>query len=90
MLLYNQKPREVLMTVEERVREVAEDIVHLPEDFTLDSKLVELGLDSLDITELVMELEEEFADQDLTVDDDVVEKWETFGDLVEYIEEQVG
>jgi acyl carrier protein len=89
MLLYKQNPREVLMTVEERVREVAEDIVHLPEDFARDSKLVELGLDSLDITELVMELEEEFADQDLNVEDDVVEKWETFGDLIEYIENQV-
>lgn len=78
------------MTVEERVREVAEDIVSLPEDFTRDSLLADLNLDSLDITELVMELEEEFADQDLNVDDDAVQEWETFGDLVEYIEQQVG
>ncbi len=43
----------------------------------------DLGADSLDTVELVMELEEEF---DINIPDDAAEKIQTVGQAVEYIE----
>jgi acyl carrier protein len=43
----------------------------------------DLGADSLDVVELVMELEEEF---DINIPDDAAEKIQTIGQAVEYIE----
>ena len=45
----------------------------------------DLGADSLDTVELVMELEEEF---DITIPDDAAEKIQTVGQAVEFIEKQ--
>jgi acyl carrier protein len=75
------------MTVEERVREVIEVVSTLPEDADLSCPLEELYLDSLDVTDLVLMLEEEFADEKLKVVDDVVSGWVTFGDIVRYVEQ---
>ncbi len=44
----------------------------------------DLGADSLDTVELVMELEEEF---DINIPDDAAEKIQTVGQAVEYIEQ---
>jgi len=44
----------------------------------------DLGADSLDTVELVMELEEEF---DINIPDDVAEKIQTIGQAVEFIEQ---
>jgi acyl carrier protein len=44
----------------------------------------DLGADSLDTVELVMELEDEF---DLSIPDEEAEKIKTVGDAVKYIEE---
>lgn len=44
----------------------------------------DLGADSLDTVELVMELEEEF---DINIPDEVAEKIETVGQAIEHIEE---
>lgn len=44
----------------------------------------DLGADSLDTVELVMELEEEF---DINIPDDAAEKIQTVGQAVKYIEE---
>jgi acyl carrier protein len=43
----------------------------------------DLGLDSLDLVELVMELEEEF---EITIPDDQAEKFKTVGDAIDYLE----
>jgi acyl carrier protein len=43
----------------------------------------DLGADSLDVVELVMELEEEF---DISIPDDAAEKIQTIGQAVEFIE----
>lgn len=43
----------------------------------------DLGADSLDVVELVMELEDEF---DLEISDEDAEKISTVGDVIEYIE----
>jgi acyl carrier protein len=45
----------------------------------------DLALDSLDIVELVMELEEEF---EITIPDDQAEKIRTVGEAIDYIERE--
>jgi acyl carrier protein len=47
----------------------------------------DLGVHSLDVVELVMELEEEF---DLKIPDDEVERIVTVGDAIRYIEQHRG
>lgn len=46
----------------------------------------DLGADSLDVTELVMELEEEF---DIHIPDESAEKIQTVGQAIEHIEKAV-
>lgn len=47
----------------------------------------DLGADSLDTVELVMELEEEF---DINIPDDAAEKIQTVGQAIKFIEEAQG
>lgn len=52
---------------------------------TADTKLVEdLGADSLDVVDLVMNLEDEF---DIEIPDEDIENVRTVGDIVKYLEE---
>jgi len=60
--------------------DVEKDKVKLETNFIND-----LGADSLDIVELVMELEEEF---DMSIPDEDAEKIRTVGDAVDYIKQQ--
>jgi acyl carrier protein len=54
------------------------------EKLTDDASFIDdLGADSLDIVELVMELEEEF---DIQIPDDQAEKIKTVGEAIDYIE----
>ena len=48
--------------------------------------MADLGADSLDIVELIMEFEKEF---DLQIPDDEAEKITTVGEAISYIESQV-
>jgi acyl carrier protein len=52
---------------------------------TLAREVKDLGVDSLDIVELVMELEEEFG---ITIPDDQAEKLKTLGDVIDFIARQ--
>lgn len=54
------------------------------EDLKIDTKLSDIGMDSLDRIELVMELEDEF---DLSISDDNVETWEVVDDIVKSVME---
>mgnify|MGYP003289792655 FL=1 len=47
----------------------------------------DLGADSLDTVELIMEFEKEF---NVTIPDDQAEKISTVGDALKYIEENIG
>jgi acyl carrier protein len=72
-------------SVKERVVEiVAEQLGVSKDQITPETSFVnDLGADSLDTVELVMELEEEF---DINIPDDAAEKIQTVGQAIEYIE----
>jgi len=74
-------------SVQERVIDiVAEQLGADKEKITMETHFVnDLGADSLDTVELVMELEEEF---DITIPDDAAEKIQTIGEAVKHIEAQ--
>jgi len=58
------------------------------EKVNMETKYAEdLGADSLDTAELVMEFEDEF---DINIPDDAETKIRTVGDTIKFIEEQVG
>lgn len=54
-------------------------------DVTMDTNIRDdLGADSLDLVDLAISLEDEF---EVEVPDNVIEKFETVGDIVRFIEE---
>lgn len=64
---------------------VAEQLAVDPEEVTMDASFVDdLNADSLDLVELIMELEEKFG---ITVPDEAAEKIVTVRDAVDYIQE---
>ena len=75
----------MMATIEERVFDiVAEQLGVEREKITRESHFInDLGADSLDTVELVMELEEEF---DVNIPDDVAEKIQTVGEAINYIQ----
>lgn len=75
-----------MASVQERVIDiVAEQLGADKEKISSETHFVnDLGADSLDTVELVMELEEEF---DINIPDDAAEKIQTIGQAVEHIEE---
>ena len=75
-----------MASVLERVIDiVAEQLGADKEKISADTHFVnDLGADSLDTVELVMELEEEF---DINIPDDAAEKIQTIGEAVKHIEE---
>ncbi|VEU82155.1 acyl carrier protein [Acholeplasma hippikon] len=68
----------------EQVIEIISDELNLDkEQIKKESRLREdLGVDSLDVVELVMRLEETF---NVSVADDAAQKLETVGDIVDYL-----
>ncbi len=77
-----------LATVIERVTKVVVDRLGVDEsEVKLEASFRDdLGADSLDVVELVMELEEEF---DMQIDDEDAEKIATVGDAVNFISSKV-
>lgn len=71
----------------ERVKKIVVDRLGVDEaEVTPEASFKDdLGADSLDVVELVMELEEEF---DLEISDEDAEKVTTVGEVVKYIEAQ--
>ncbi len=70
----------------ERIRElVAEKVGVELEDITMETSFADdLEADSITLFELVMAIEDEF---DIEIDDESIEKIETVGDIVKYLEE---
>ncbi len=76
------------MSVEQRVIEiVCEHLAVNKEQVNRTTSFIEdIGADSLDIVELIMELEEEF---DIQIPDDQAEKIKTVGEAIDYIEREI-
>jgi acyl carrier protein len=83
--LVSRRIDKVAASVMERVKDIVADNLGVDrEKITPETSFVnDLGADSLDTVELVMELEEEF---DINIPDDAAEKIQTVGQAVEYIE----
>ncbi len=73
-------------SIEEELKElINKQFMEDEKPLTIETSFVnDLGADSLDIVELVMELEDEF---DISIPDDEAEKIQTIGDAVSYITE---
>ena len=66
---------------------LVEQLECAPEDITMESLLVDdLGADSLDAIDIVMSVEDTFK---VEVPDEIIEKIETVGDIVNYIEDHI-
>ena len=74
--------------IEERVIEIVCDQMGANRDkISAETSFIQdLGADSLDTVELVMEFEDEF---DLNIPDEDAEKIQTVGDAIKYIQEHV-
>ena len=74
-----------MASVEERVVDIVSEQLGVDkEKISRETSFVnDLGADSLDTVELVMELEEEF---DITIPDDAAEKIQTVGQAIDYID----
>jgi acyl carrier protein len=79
----------IVASVEERVIEiVCENLGVSKEQVNRNTRFIDdIGADSLDIVELVMELEEEF---EITIPDEEAEKIKTVGEAIDYIEKEQG
>lgn len=76
------------MSTFEQVKKIIVDKLGVkPEDITEDKTFVnDLGADSLDVVEFVMEVEKEF---NITIPDEDAAKLEKVGDAVKYIDDQI-
>ena len=76
-----------MASIEERVIDIVAEQLGVEKDkIGLDTHFVnDLGADSLDTVELVMELEEEF---DISIPEEAAEKIQRVGEAVDYIEKQ--
>lgn len=74
-----------MSTTSERVKKIIVDKLGVDEsEVTNESSFVnDLGADSLDVVELIMEFEKEF---DTSIPDDQAEKIQTVGQAVDYLE----
>lgn len=72
----------------ERIREALSHQMEIEESsITLETDIIEeLGVDSLDLAELMMNLEDEFG---IIAADDAIKDIRTVGDVVEYVEKLI-
>ncbi len=77
-----------MQDVPQKVTKILTDKLGIAEtEITPDANFVkDLGIDSLDYAEIVMEFEQSF---DIRIPDDDAEKLQTFGQAVKYIEDKV-
>ena len=74
------------MEINKRVTEIIQDKLGVDEISSDDNLIEDIGADSLDIVELVMELEREFGIQIL--DDEIDSNFTTVGHLIDFIQEK--
>ena len=73
----------------EKVKELLEESLQInPDEITMKSELVgDLGINSLELADLVLSCEEKF---DIEIKDDDIHKFVTVGDVVNYLTETLG
>ena len=80
-----------MATIYDRVKEIVVDKLGVEEDLVVPtaSFAEDLNADSLDLVELVMALEEEFSEDDNTIEipDEEAEKIATVQDAVDYVKD---
>lgn len=78
---------DIILMAFERVKKMILNELKVEESkITLEARLQEdLGADSLDAVELIMNIEDEF---DISISDEAAQNLKTVGDLVKYIESQ--
>ena len=75
------------MTVLERIKKVLNrEMERNFDNVDMDTTFEELQLDSLDLLELIMAMEEEF---DIEISEEDADKMQCIGDAVEYVEEKI-
>ena len=86
-ILITNDPPTMASDIEDTVKSIIVDKLGVDEsDVTRDASFTnDLGADSLDTVELIMEFEKEF---DLTIPDEEAEEIATVGDAVDYLEEK--
>ena len=67
----------------EKIKEILQNNASYDGEITADTTFEEIGLDSLDMMQIIMDIEDEFG---ISVADDACLK--TVGELMNYIEEQ--
>ncbi len=74
--------------IEERIKKIiAEQLMVEEEEITPEASFIdELGADSLDTVEMIMEIEDEFG---IEIPDEDAEKLQTVGDAIEYVKRKV-
>jgi acyl carrier protein len=73
--------------IAERVRNIVAERLNVnPEEVTPETTFEDLGADSLDVMDLVMELEQEF---DIEIPDEDAEKIRTIEDTIKYIQSRL-
>lgn len=81
-----------MATIEERVKKVtAETVKADPSTIKSDTRFVEdLGLDSMDVVELIIGMEEEFASDDATLEisDEEAQKFTSIAEVVSYLKDK--
>ncbi|AHA30135.1 acyl carrier protein [Exiguobacterium sp. MH3] len=81
---FKMTKEQILVDVQEAI---AEKLGKEQSEITLDKSFKDdLGADSLEVMELVMDLEDKF---EITIEDEQAENLKTVGDVVNYIETQV-
>jgi acyl carrier protein len=78
----------IMQDIPRKVTEILKEKLGIAEsEITPDANFVkDLGIDSLDYAEIVMEFEQTF---DIRIPDDDAEKLQTFGQAVKYIQEKI-
>ena len=78
-----------MASIEEQVAQIISEQLGVDKgQITMDTSFInDLGADSLDQVEMVMELEQKF---DMEIPDEEAEKIQTVGDAVRYIKEHLG
>jgi acyl carrier protein len=84
--MYNYCDRRGLKMVFEKIKEIIIDELGIDESkITMDARFREdLGADSLDAVEIIMQIEEEFG---VEINEEVIQDMKVIGDIVKYIEE---